>query len=129
MPSGQAGAIAQNNPTQKVEPPTIGVILMYGEMADFGNTQIKFKKVISDSRCPKDVQCVWAGEAKVLVEVYKNGVLDSAKELIFSPRNKILDIIHSDILTINAVRLQPYPNTATPKDNDEYYLVLDVQEN
>ncbi len=124
-----AFAKAQNTPTQKLEPPTIGVKLMYGDMADFGDTQIKFKKVISDSRCPEDVQCVWAGEAKVLVEIFTNGKLDSEKELKFAPLNSILSIVDTESLGIEALLLQPYPKSAVPKNQNEYYLVLSVREN
>lgn len=124
-----AFAKAQNPPSQKVEPPTIGLKLMYGDMASFGDTQIKFKEVISDSRCPKDVQCVWAGEAKVLVEVYKNGTLDSEKELKFAGVKSIRDIINTQFLEIEALRLQPYPIAAVPKNPEAYYLVLSVREN
>lgn len=31
--------------------------------------KIKFISVIEDSRCPVDVQCVWAGNAKVKVQI------------------------------------------------------------
>ncbi|MEO8650168.1 MAG: hypothetical protein ABI539_13465 [Acidobacteriota bacterium] len=35
--------------------------------------KIKFVKMVEDSRCPKDVNCVWAGNAKITVRVTKNG--------------------------------------------------------
>jgi len=35
-----------------------------GELFSFENKSIQFKKVISDSRCPKEVTCIWAGERK-----------------------------------------------------------------
>lgn len=28
--------------------------------------------VTEDSRCPSDVQCVWAGQVTIVVQVYKN---------------------------------------------------------
>jgi len=31
--------------------------------------KLKFLEVISDSRCPKDVTCVWQGQASCLVEI------------------------------------------------------------
>lgn len=123
-----AFAKAQNNTSDKVEAPRIGVKLMLGAMADFGETQIKFKKVLTDSRCPKDVQCVWAGEAKVVVDIYKGGQLEATKELKFAAINSILDIVETEFLGIKALRLQPYPNTSIPKNKKDYYLVLDVRE-
>ncbi len=117
-----------NNTPNKVEAPTIGLKLMYGDIANFGETQIKFKKVLADSRCPKGVQCVWAGEAKVLIEIYKNGELDTEKELTFAALKSVLDIIDTEFLGIKALRLQPYPNAAVPKNKEEYYLLLEVRD-
>jgi hypothetical protein len=30
------------------------------------------KEVTSDSRCPQGLNCIWAGEAQVIVSVYNN---------------------------------------------------------
>ena len=34
-----------------------------------GRLSVRFVRVASDSRCPVDVSCVWAGNAEVLLEV------------------------------------------------------------
>jgi hypothetical protein len=31
--------------------------------------QLKFLKVVNDSRCPQDVTCIWQGQASCLVEI------------------------------------------------------------
>jgi hypothetical protein len=36
---------------------------------DGGSLRVRFERVASDSRCPVDVDCVWAGNAEVVVEV------------------------------------------------------------
>lgn len=36
-----------------------------------GNSMV-LKEVLSDSRCPIGVNCIWAGEIKVVVSVYQN---------------------------------------------------------
>lgn len=38
------------------------------------NLSITFKQVLEDSRCPQGVQCIWAGNAKVAVEVVQPGI-------------------------------------------------------
>ncbi len=124
-----AFAKAQDNTPNPVEAPRIGVKLMYGNMADFGETQIKFKKVLTDSRCPKDVTCVWAGEATVLVEIYKDGKLEGEQTLKFAPINPVLDIVNTNFLNVRALKLQPYPKSSIPKNKEDYYLVLDMKEN
>ena len=34
--------------------------------------KIEFVELVEDSRCPADVQCVWAGNAKIKIRVTKN---------------------------------------------------------
>ena len=128
LPAEQSGAMAQIGTLSKkdVKVPTIGVKLMYGETLDFGTTQIKFKEVTSDSRCPKDVSCVQAGEANAIIEIYKEGKITSGKELTFSAPSRVLDIVSSESLKVKAMLLQPYPKTQAPKDKKDYYIILDV---
>lgn len=116
-----------NNTPNKVESPTIGVKLMQGTTADFGETQIKFIEVLEDSRCPKNVTCVWAGEATALIEIYKNGKFTEEKELTFGALTQSLVLINSELLGVNALKLQPYPDSSQGKNNAEYYLVLGVR--
>jgi hypothetical protein len=40
---------------------------------DGGNLRVRFVRVASDSRCPVDVTCVWAGNAELLFEVGRRG--------------------------------------------------------
>ena len=43
------------------------------EVTVAGGLKIAFVELVEDSRCPADVQCVWAGNAKIKVRVTKNG--------------------------------------------------------
>jgi hypothetical protein len=38
-----------------------------------GRITVKFLELIEDSRCPADVNCIWAGVAKIKVRLSKNG--------------------------------------------------------
>ncbi len=38
-----------------------------------GKVRVKFISVMEDSRCPADVDCVWAGNAKVKIQVWVRG--------------------------------------------------------
>ncbi len=38
-----------------------------------GRLTVKFLELIEDSRCPEDVNCVWAGVARIKIRVSKNG--------------------------------------------------------
>lgn len=42
------------------------IALTAGQSAEIApGTELRFDKVVSDSRCPANVQCVWAGEVKI----------------------------------------------------------------
>jgi hypothetical protein len=48
-------------------------VLINKEVAARGGLKIMFVELVEDSRCPVDVDCVWAGNAKIKVRVTKNG--------------------------------------------------------
>lgn len=60
------GAFAQTNaqPTQKVS-----VLINKQKIVVKNKLSIKFASLIEDSRCPTDVQCIQAGEARITIEV------------------------------------------------------------
>jgi hypothetical protein len=44
-----------------------------GERVSVEGLKISFETVAEDSRCPVDVTCVWAGNAKVILKLSKTG--------------------------------------------------------
>lgn len=92
---------------------------------------IKFDKVLTDSRCPKNVMCVRAGEAKVLVSVYEDGKFVTKKELIIDASNYISEennsAFVSSLVSIYAVGLYPYPTTENPIPQQEYRLKIGTE--
>ncbi|WP_339835155.1 hypothetical protein [uncultured Flavobacterium sp.] len=51
--------------------------------------EMKISKIISDSRCPEGVTCIWAGEVQLELEIYKNHKLEKSETL--SINNKKLE--------------------------------------
>lgn len=47
----------------------------------------KIEKILSDSRCPEGVQCVWAGEVNLLLGVYENDLKTEEVELKINHQN------------------------------------------
>ena len=41
--------------------------------------EMKITKIISDSRCPEGVTCVWAGEVQLELEIYKNQKIEDKR--------------------------------------------------
>ena len=50
---------------------------------------MKLNSVFDDSRCPQGVQCIWAGEVSVSIDVYKDKKFLESKTLTFNSKNKI----------------------------------------
>jgi len=85
---------------QEPEKPRIEIqtaSLCIEDMMTVAGGAIKFKKVISDSRCPKGdaITCVWAGEVKILLEFYEDGKLTGEK--IITGSNILVEEIYKDV--------------------------------
>ena len=80
----------------------------YSESVTFDqNKKLKFVDVISDSRCPFDVHCVWAGEATIALQAictpadtinfelsFGDGITDNRETTIFQIyRVELLEVL------------------------------------
>ena len=99
-----------------------------GEVFSFENKSIQFKKVITDSRCPKDVTCIWAGEAKVLIAVMENGREVEEKIITLAVKKDFqLSFLNSEVIySINALNLYPYPTSTHKIKESEYCLIIQL---
>jgi hypothetical protein len=68
--------------SRTVEPGAI-VTLAPGQWVSVKSTSMKvrFVAVTEDSRCPRDVTCIWAGEVKVQLEIRQSSQLASPVEI------------------------------------------------
>lgn len=100
--------------------------LGFQQTASYGLIDIKFKAMISDSRCPKNVTCIRAGEAKVIVSVFKDGTFIKDQELIIDASGYLIEEVHTFFSTedfkMMAFGLSPYPDGATPIPKEAYKL-------
>ena len=104
-------------------------VMQQGELLNFGNRSLKFKDVISDSRCPKNVSCIWAGEAKVLVEIFENGRFLEEKILLVNSKNSTLNFLSEAVAySISGIDLMPYPSVQSKNNKPVYSLEMRVSE-
>lgn len=104
--------------------------LNFGQTASFNNIEIKFVSVISDSRCPVSVNCIRAGEAEVLVDVFKNGEFLKQQKLTFYPsavNKKVTSLFVSETLNISGLNLMPYPIGPEKIDKKSYFLEVIIE--
>ena len=85
--------------------------------------RITFRSVPTDSRCPSDVVCGWAGNGEVVVEVARKN-----KKQVVATLNTLLDpkeIVYKG-LKIRLVALNPYPKVSEPIDPKDYEATMVV---
>ena len=79
--------------------------------------KLRFVSVSEDSRCPRDVTCVWAGEVKVLLEIQD------------SPASSQVEIRAGDSAVagayrITVVRVEPQRTSSAPISPQDYRATL-----
>ena len=99
-----------------------------GTMYHNKEISIKFVKVLNDSRCPKEVNCVRAGEAKIVVAIYEYENFIREKELVIDASGLISDAnnraFSSTVFSIFVVGLYPYPSAISAVPLEDYVLEL-----
>lgn len=94
---------------------TLSIPLGQSAFVDGGRLEIRFDARVADSRCPANVNCVWAGDAHVRVTTRLAGGSASTADLHsgVEPRT-----ISTDRYEISMVGMTPYPGAgdenATP---------------
>jgi hypothetical protein len=81
--------------------------------------KIGLMEVLEDSRCPRDVVCVWAGRAVVLISVTHEGQNLAQAELAIGEAGKDASTWSFGRYTVELLALDPYPAAAGSGDNDE----------
>ncbi len=102
-----------------VERVKLDIDLEVGQDLLFGQTKVRFLKVISDSRCPRQVTCIWAGEAKVLLGIELKGEYFE-REVVISGSGAELPLAEDFLMQVS--HLRPYPETAKGIDPRQYCL-------
>lgn len=86
--------------------------------------KIKFVSVLEDSRCPENVQCIWAGVGRISIEVRKNGKPPKTFEL---NTNQLDKPALYDGVEIGLVSLAPYPRTSTQIPASKYVASFNIR--
>lgn len=110
---------------------SISKFIKLKQKTKFGAIEVKFSKVLNDSRCPKDVMCVRAGEAFVEVLIYKDSKFIQKKKLRIDASGFITAsnnlAFHSEDLLIYGYSLTPYPKASVKTKDEEYQLEIVFQ--
>lgn len=114
-----AGCSNNVSPGQEFTLPVGRSVTVTGE-----NLTIKFIGVTVDSRSPKGVQTIWAGEAKIQLEITRDGVTSNVTVTEIGNTNGFTQTIY-DKYVISS-QLQPYPEANKQPKANEYRLLMKV---
>lgn len=112
---------------QPIEVPQIGIKVALGETVQIDTLQIRFVEVLEDSRCPKYTDCVWAGRARIRVEISEDSSTVVQQELIFN-QNKQNNISSLGGYMYYGMALTPYPSMDETGER-EYVLIVGKRKN
>jgi hypothetical protein len=100
------------------------ISLSYGECRydPLKNTYICFDTVVSDSRCPDDVWCIWAGEARVRFRFTKRGGDSIMAEVKLGSQDVIIAGYK-----FSFIELRPYPSLKDWPELSEYVATIIVK--
>lgn len=115
-------ACAKDKPEVPAPPPK-PIELNYSGTAEEGDLRIHFASVTSDSRCPTGTQCVWAGNAEIVLELSGDG--NHAAVLNTNPQFQQSYRTSEHVVTLK--ELKPYPEEGQTIALNDYIAVLTVE--
>ena len=97
--------------------------LPLGQTAALSGTgyRITFDRVTEDSRCPADVVCVWAGDARIQLTIQRSTAPADVRIASLTPPNT--EVVSGD-LKIRFVSLAPAPRSSEPSESRKYVARL-----
>jgi hypothetical protein len=93
-----------------------------GALVRIEGLRIGFDSVIEDSRCPKGVDCIWAGQGKIRIKLSKTNKKPASVELSTQQPNSISYLGYR----ITLVGLSPYPKAGGTINKKAYVATLVV---
>ena len=119
------GATCGGNPTAPTVPLDQPFDLRAGQSAVVpGGLKVTFDRVVSDSRCPIDAICVWAGEAVIALKLSRGFAAPVEREVRADSASP--EISHLGI-TIKVVALSPYPRSNQKTPSEEFLATFTVK--
>ncbi len=94
-----------------------------GAKAPGEGLKVEFDSVAEDSRCPKGVNCVWAGNAKIILKVKKDTGKPANVELNTNINPKTSRYLEYEL---RLKELKPYPESNATIKSSDYEVTLTV---
>ena len=95
---------------------------------DCGGLSLTFREVVEDSRCPKGVNCIQAGQAVARLSILHNDQNQTISLTVPGLSEEAGTIATAGNYQIQLQRLEPYPEEGDSLDPEDYRATLVVQE-
>ena len=95
--------------------------LHHSARVEHGDVLVRFAELIEDSRCPRDVECIQAGRARVRLEV-RRGAAEPVSIEIGTDADRALASAGGVTWELQAV--SPYPTASGTRDRTQTTLTL-----
>lgn len=119
-----ASAMACNNPSGPDAVVNVPFQLKAGAIATVPDgAKLRFDTVRSDSRCPIDAICVWAGDATIAITLMRSSGNESRDVHTIPAQSQIT---YSKYV-IKLTELQPYPRSDRQTNLEDYVATFIVQ--
>ncbi|RXG24164.1 hypothetical protein SAMN02745246_03748 [Leeuwenhoekiella marinoflava DSM 3653] len=106
--------------TEPVAVPQLVIKVPFGKRVAFGDVELEINEII-DSRCPKNVTCVWAGEVIVKASIYIDGKFIEERTLNLDANNSAF--LSSEKEEMFKYSVLPYPDVTKDKIKQEDYVL------
>ena len=84
--------------------------------------KVRFVAVTEDSRCPRDVTCIWAGEVKVQFEIQESAKIASPVEILEGGNSVV------GAYRVTLVRVEPAPRSTARIAPQDYRATIAIDE-
>ncbi len=92
-----------------------------------GSTKVTFVELAEDSRCATGVECVWAGQVKVLLEITFGTEIQQYTLVSGTKFEGNLDSIDIGDYSIRLTQVDPYPVYGQDINPADYRVTLDIR--
>ncbi len=99
------------------------VTLAPGETASAWSLRLRFDEVVTDSRCPTDVECVWAGSVEVAITVTAGGASAAYRLFVGEEPGAV---VHEGV-TIELVGVTPERVSTRAIEPEDYRATFDLR--
>ncbi|MDJ0839564.1 MAG: hypothetical protein QNK37_23795 [Acidobacteriota bacterium] len=100
------------------------VELEKGSQVKLNDAVITFIGVSEDSRCPEGARCMWAGQARVDLEIAEDGKTTPLQLVVPGNQEKVNVEGESGDMTVACLNLVPYPKVDQAIDAATYRVTL-----